>query len=296
MPQTSIKKTKKEQPAHAFNISWRINHGTVDNCLQMIAHIKAMDDLVWWEWAIEKKPDKVGQQYHLHMSTLFTVARLRTSLARNICRHGQGLGKKDDPKANITSASTELTRAYDELWIQEYCHGKEFDECACADESHDEFPEEFRSLYPSNEEQEEFKQIKASVDKGYEELAIEFDKWCHMKHDVQASLYDRLGGSNVINKYYDEYQDKEINLAELVAHFLHEMRTTHKRLMVPSEKRKLVYERQMFEYYVATRYGETDYWRWYLTKEEIGNTPSERKKERLRKLKETDEFIKSMQD
>lgn len=289
----SINKTKKEQPANAFNITWRIDHGTVSNCLNMIAHIKAMDDLAWWEWAIEEKPDKLGKQYHLHMSTMFKVERLRSSLAKNVLRHGQGISKKDDPKRLVNGSSTDVAKAFDEHWVQTYCHGKDFDEVKCSDESHDEFPEELRPLFPSKEEQEEFKQIKHSVDKGYEQLAIEFDKWCHMKHDVQASLYHKLSGE-MINSYYNEYLEKEINLAELVSHFLHEMRTKHLRLKVPSEPRKLVYERKMFEYYIATRYGEHDYWKWYMTKDELANTPSAIRAEKKRQLKETDEFIKSM--
>lgn len=293
----SIKRTKKEQPANAFNITWRIDHGTVSNCLEMIAHIKAMDDIAWWEWAIEEKPDKLAKQYHLHMSTVFKVGRLRTSLAKNVLRFGQGIGKKEDPKRLITGASTEVTKAFDELWVQTYCHGKDCDEVKCSDESHDEgFPEGLRPLFPTNEEQEEFKQIKKSVDKGYEALAIEFDKWCQCKHDVQASLWDKCGGGNVIHAYYNEYLEKEINLAELVSHFLHEMRTTHLRLTVPSEPRKLVYERKMFEYYISVRHSEHDYWKWYMTKDELANTPSERKKEKIRRLKETDEFIKSIQE
>ena len=279
----SIIQSKAERTqvsAKAFTLTWNINHGTLVQCLTLVEHIQAIDNLLHWEYAVEEKPDGLGKKYHLHMFMLFAEDKIRDSLKRNILRRGQAIGKSADPTAKITAVSVELKRAFDEHWLTGYCHGKECPEVVKADVSGP-FNEEWRIHFPSQEEQKEFQQVAHSSDEVMEKLAIEFDKWCSM-----AEPY--------VNGSYNDYQEGKINLTELCSIFLYEMMVKKQKMKVPCEKRKLVYLRQMLEFYLSHREGKKDYWKWFMTQDELEHTPSAIRKKNELKAKETDDFIKSM--
>lgn len=279
----SIIQSKAERTqvsAKAFTLTWNINHGTLVQCLTLVEHIQAIDNLLHWEYAVEEKPDGLGKKYHLHMFMLFAEDKIRDSLKRNILRRGQAIGKSADPTAKITAVSVELKRAFDEHWLTGYCHGKECPEVVKNDVSGP-FNEEWRIHFPSAEEQKEFQQIAHSTDEVMEKLAIEFDKWCSMTEP-------HLNGS------YDQYQDGEINLTELCSIFLYEMMVRKQKMKVPNEKRKLVHLRQMLEFYLSHREGKFGYWKWFMTQDELEHTPSAIRKKNELKAKETDDFIKTI--
>lgn len=268
-------------------MSWRINHGTMDQCDTILKHIQAMNHLLWWEYAIEKKPDGLGEQYHLHMEMLFEKELLKSSLARNICRNGQAIGKSADPNAKITGRSTDLRFAFDEHWIEGYCHGKEgsFDECVKADVSGP-FKEEWRKFFPTEEQQQKFQRIAHSADEQMETIAIEFENWCEEGDGVETPF----------NGDYLSYTEGRTNLEELVCAFLDVMMFERKRMKVLTEKRKLVNLKQMVESYVGARLGvsRTKYRKWFATQAEIEERPANIKKKMEQQAREDDILINSV--
>lgn len=293
----SIQLTKKERKkiqAYAYTLSWRINHGSMEQCTTMAEHIKAMDDLGWWEYAIEKKADGLGSQYHLHMELVFLSLKIRDSVKTNIFRNGKSIGLKENPDAKITKVSVELNRAFDEHWIENYCLGKEFEEAV----KHDikcEFPESLRSHFPSKSEQEEAQAIANAVDEKYEKLAIEFRNWCVPTQQNNANMDQNEISVIKVNYHYDRYTDGKINLTQLIKFFLFEFMVGRKKMMIPSERKKLVQMRQMLEFYLSKEEGK-DYSDWFCTKEEVANFPENIQRWKEKKDKETDEFIKQYLD
>lgn len=280
------KKERKSIKAKAFNITWNIDHGTVVQCSTMAEHILAMKNVLWWEYAIEKKPDGLGSKYHLHMEVLFSEDVIMDSLAKNVLRTGRAIGEKADPDMKITGDSRKVKRAFDEEWVANYCHGKECEEVVKCDVAGP-FKAEWKDFFPTQEEQDEFQRISNSADEQYEKLAVEFTKWCE-RGDSEKGI--------PFNGDYIAYQDGEANLEELVCAFLDDMMFVSKRMKVLSEKKKLLNLKQMVESYVASNLGESrkKYRRWFASKAEIEMRPSSIKKKNEQQRIEDDILINSV--
>lgn len=285
----SIIQSKAERTqvsAKAFTLTWNINHGTVVQCATLVEHIQAIDNLLFWEYAVEEKPDGLGKKYHLHMFMLFAEDKVRDSLKRNILRRGQAIGKSADPTAKITAVSVELKRAFDEHWLTGYCHGKECPEVVKADVSGP-FKEEWRIHFPSQEEQEEFQKVANSADEQYEKLAIEFKHWCEAGNEDEGIPF---------NGEYTAFQEGETNLEELVCAFLDDMMFKLKRMKVICDKRRLVMLKQSLESYVAVDLGvsRTKYRKWFATQAEIEARPSSIRKKNEQQAREDNILINSV--
>lgn len=280
------KNERKQISAKAFNITWNIDHGTMAQCSTMATHIQSMKNVIWWEYAIEKKADGLGSKYHLHMEVLFSEETLMDSLSKNVLRTGRKIGEKADPEAKITGASKKVKRAFDETWVASYCHGKEVEEVVKSDVSGP-FKEEWKEFFPTQEEQDEFQQIANATDEGMEKLAIEFTKWCEVG-DAEKGI--------PFNSLYLLFLDGDANLEEMVCAFLDDMMFVKKKMKVVRDKRRLVHLKQAMESYVASSFGVSRrrYRDWFATQEEIARRPSQVKKRMKEKEIEDDILINSV--
>lgn len=280
------KNERKQISAKAFNITWNIDHGTMAQCSTMATHIQSMKNVIWWEYAIEKKADGLGSKYHLHMSVMFNEKTLLGSLNKNVLRTGRRIAEKADPEAKVSGASKKVKRAFDELWVPTYCHGKEVEEVVGGDVSGP-FKDEWKEFFPTQEEQDEFQQIANSTDEQFEKLEIEFTKWCEIGDESKGIPFNSL---------YLAFQDGDANLEELVCAFLDDMMFVSKKMKVVRDKRRLVHLKQAMESYVASSFGvsRSRYRDWFATAEEIARRPSQVKKRMKEKEIEDDILINSV--
>lgn len=275
------KQERRAITAHAYTLTWRINHGSRAQCSQVCEHVQLMDDIIWYQYAVEEKPDKLGKQYHLHMEFIFRHEKVRDSVQRNILRFGKALGLKEDKHAKITAVSTELNRAFDEHWIDNYCHGKEINEVIDHGVSAS-FTDDLKQYFPSVDEQLEFQTIANAADEGYARLAIEFEKW--RKEDSPTGGY----------LAQEEYATGDINLTELCSKFLFCTMFLKRQMKNLNERRKYHQLRQCFEIYISTEEDtKCEYWKWFMTERELEHTPKAVKKYKQMKEDELNRFTKS---
>lgn len=260
----------------AVFITWNVDHGTVAECEELKDYIANHNNTIFYEYAIENKPDGVGKKYHLHILILLKKAVVKEYYRRTIQRNGERIAWRRDETLKINAKSCDGQFAYNRDCIASYCmknYNKHPDECEQYGESG--WKEEYEAIFPSQERQKTFKQYDNAADKKLETFAIDYNTWKE--------------NQNV----YDEFLDGKRDLNEVLTEYL-QCCAEEKRMTLPRNRKGMVELRQMLCVYLCKEEGVREHYKkWWMSREELQNTPSARKAAHAKKMKETDEFIKN---